>query len=176
MLRKSLLNMINRWSVHPIQKKKRYFLLRVSLAKKTKITPLRNPPPGEPRSNSQPSWDSWCQCRAWYTSGMDLTLCPWSRQACQMIKAYITCTLLKQVTSWSHSGFWSSERSVMGFPGPSFSFRQPSATNTDHPLLYHHFCKHLAIQTFKDTDTDTVVSKHFGFITTLHLCFLVTFT
>lgn len=86
MLRKSLLNMINRWSVHPIQKKKRHFLLRVSLAK-TKIIPLRNPPPGEPRSNSQPSWDSWSPCRAWCISGMDLALCPWRRQACQMIKA-----------------------------------------------------------------------------------------
>lgn len=175
MLRKSLLNMINRWSVHPIQKKKRYFLLHVSLAK-TKIIPLRNPPPGEPRSNSQPSWDSWSQCRAWCTSGMDLTLCPWRRQACQMIKAIYHLHSLKASDVMKPLWFLELREVCDGFPRILFSFRQPSATNTDHPFLCYHFCKHLAIQTFKDTDTDTVVSKHFGFVTTLHLCFLVTFT
>lgn len=69
---------------------------------------------------------------------------PQRRHACQMIKA-TEHHILEAVMSSNHGSFWSSERSVTGFLGSPFLFRQPFVAKPDYPLLDHHVCKHLAI-------------------------------
>lgn len=44
---------------------------------------------------------------------------------------------------WVHTCFWCTEKSVLGFLGSPFSYRQPSAAQSNHPLL-DHLCKHCA--------------------------------
>lgn len=77
----------DRWPIHPMQKKKKHFLLSISLVKKKKRIPLISPPPGEspgpiPRILEIPGLRS----RSWNRFGMDFTS-SLRRQACQMIKA-----------------------------------------------------------------------------------------